>query len=59
VNGLITLLPLIAFPVFLFGLGKWYLVKHNCVPIGVFSDYNGVEISTPRERVILSSPKTT
>jgi len=20
---------------------KWYLVKHNCVTIGVFSDYNG------------------
>jgi len=22
-------------------LGKWYLVKHNCVTIGEFSDYNG------------------
>ena len=22
-------------------LGKWYLVKYNSVPIGVFSDYNG------------------
>jgi len=22
-------------------LGKWYVVKHNCVTIGVFSDYNG------------------
>ena len=22
-------------------LGKWYLVNHNCVPIGIFSDYNG------------------
>ena len=22
-------------------LGKWYLFKHNCVSIGVFSDYNG------------------
>jgi len=21
--------------------GKMYLVKHNCVTIGVFSDYNG------------------
>ena len=20
-------------------LGKWYLVKHNCITIGVFSDY--------------------
>jgi len=22
-------------------LGKWYLVKQNCVTIGVFSNYNG------------------
>jgi len=22
-------------------LGKWYLVKHNCIPIGVFNDCNG------------------
>jgi len=21
--------------------GKWYLVKHNCVTVGVFIDYNG------------------
>jgi len=20
---------------------KWYVVKHNCVTVGVFSDYNG------------------
>jgi len=28
-------------PVVCMKLGKWYLVKHNCVKIGVFSDYNG------------------
>jgi len=22
-------------------LGKWYVVKHNCVPLGVCRDYNG------------------
>ena len=27
-------------PVVYMKLGKWYLVKHNCVTIGVFSDYN-------------------
>jgi len=28
-------------PVVCMKLGKWYLVKHSCVTIGVFSDYNG------------------
>ena len=28
-------------PVVCMKLGKWYLVKHNCVTIGVFSAYNG------------------
>jgi len=28
-------------PVVCIKLGKRYLVKHNCVTIGVFSDYNG------------------
>jgi len=25
----------------IFRLGKWYVVKHNCVTKGVFSDYIG------------------
>jgi len=50
-NGTIPLFPLYAFmPCILYNLvvnsngtllGKWYLVKHNCVPVGVVSDYNG------------------
>jgi len=28
-------------PVVCMKLGKWYLVKHNCVPVGVFGYYNG------------------
>ena len=37
-------------------LGKWYLVKHNCVPICVFSDYNRqlhVSVCTGHLQVVL------
>ena len=37
-------------------VGKWYVVKHNCVPVGVFSDYNGqlhVSASTGHLQVVL------
>jgi len=27
-------------PVVCMKLGNWYVVKHNCVTIGVFGDYN-------------------
>ena len=43
-------------------LGNGYVAKHNCVTIGVFSDYNGqlhVSAYTGHLQVVLSSPKTT
>ena len=39
---------------------KWYIVKHNCVPKGVFSDYNGqlhVSACTGHLQVVLGELK--
>ena len=35
-------------PVVRMKLGKWYLVKHNCVTIGVFSDYTDLYTTCAR-----------
>ena len=44
----------------LLGLGNWYVVKHNCVTIGVVSDYNGqlhVSACTGHLQVVLGELK--
>jgi len=41
-------------------VGKWYLVKHNCVTIGIFSGYNGqlhVSACTGHLQVVLGELK--
>jgi len=44
----------------IYGSRRWYVVKHNCLTIGVFSDYNGqlhVSACTGHLQVVLGELK--